>query len=132
MKKIFAIILATMLVLSITACGNMSLGPGNYSYKKIHVDTHNNNRCFTVTKWYESAAGIEVDTEEAGPMYFSEGQYMMISDECPFCAANNDDANKAPNDENDSVPIGELVDDIDNRLEEIENRVDMIEQGAVG
>lgn len=37
----------------------------------------------TVEKWY----GIEVKTKEAGFMYFAEGMQMLIEDECPFCAS---------------------------------------------
>ena len=77
---------ATMLL---TGCGNMSLGWGNFTYEKIHVDTHNYSGCFTVEKWYDNSTGIEVKTKEAGSLYFAEGMYMLVEDECPFCANNN-------------------------------------------
>ena len=87
MKKIFTIIIAVMMVTIILTGCNMSLGFGNFSFKKIHVDTYNHNRCFTVEKWWDSANGIEVKTKEAGSMYLAEGMYMLIENECPFCSA---------------------------------------------
>jgi hypothetical protein len=86
MKKILAIIMTvTMLVVMFAGCGNMSMGLGNFTFEKIHVDTYNYSGCFTVEKWYDNASGIEVKTKEAGYMYLAEGMYMMIEDECPFC-----------------------------------------------
>ena len=86
MKKIIAIIMTvTMLAVVLTGCGNMSMGVGNYNFKKIHVDTYNYSGCFTVEKWYDNENGIEVKTKEAGSMYLAEGMYMLIEDECPFC-----------------------------------------------
>lgn len=85
MKKLLTIVLATAIMLATTGCGNMSIGPGKFSFKKIHVDTHNYVGCFSVEKWYDNESGIEVKTEEAGHMYLAEGMYMLIEDECPFC-----------------------------------------------
>jgi hypothetical protein len=86
MKKIIAMIMVVALVaVMFVGCGNMSMGLGNFTFKKIHVDTHNYSGCFTVEKWYDSASGIEVKTREAGYMYLAEGMYMLIEDECPFC-----------------------------------------------
>lgn len=87
MKKFLAILLVVIVVLSMCACGNMSIGLGNYDFEKVHVDTHHYNGCFTVEKWYDNETGIEVKTKEVGALYLSEGQYILIEDECPFCAA---------------------------------------------
>lgn len=87
MKKIIAIIMLVAICLTCLAGCNMSLGFGNFSFEKIHVDTHNYNGCFTVEKWYDNSSGIEVKTKEVGFLYLAEGMYMMIEDECPFCAA---------------------------------------------
>ena len=85
-----AIIAALAAVLAITLSGcNMSVGLGNYNFRKIHIDTHNYSGCFTIEKWYNDASGIEVKTEEAGFMYFAEGLYILIEDECPFCKEDN-------------------------------------------
>ena len=81
-KMITMIMIVAMLM---TGCGNMSLGFGNYTYRKIHVDTYNYSGCFTVDKWYDNSTGIEVKTREVGSMYLAEGMYMLIEDECPFC-----------------------------------------------
>ena len=85
MKKIIAIVvLAAMCLVMMTGC-NMSLGMGNFSFKKVHVDTYHYSGCFTIKKWHDNDSGIEVNTEEAGSIFLSEGTYMMIEDDCPFC-----------------------------------------------
>ena len=85
MKKIIAIVvLAAMCLVMMTGC-NMSLGMGNCSFKKVHVDTYHYSGCFTIKKWHDNDSGIEVNTEEAGSIFLSEGTYMMIEDDCPFC-----------------------------------------------
>ena len=88
MKKLFAIILSLVMVVTMFAgCGNMSLGLGNYSYKKIHIDTHHYSGCLTVEKWYDAESGVEVMTKEAGSVFASEGTYILIggNKDCPFC-----------------------------------------------
>lgn len=86
MKKIIVMMMIMVLMAVMFAgCGNMSMGMGNFTFDKIHVDTHNYSGCFTVEKWYDSTSGIEVKTKEAGSMYLAEGMYMLIEDECPFC-----------------------------------------------
>lgn len=88
MKKFVAVILVFVILnVCLTACGNMSLGLGNYEYNKVHIDTHHYSGCFTVVKWYDNSNGIEVLTEEAGSMYLTEGSYILLSGdtECPFC-----------------------------------------------
>jgi hypothetical protein len=88
MKKIIAMIMVVALVAVMFAgCGNMSMGFGNFTFEKIHVDTYHYSGCFTVEKWYDNSNGIEVKTKEAGFMYLAEGMYMLIEDECPFCSA---------------------------------------------
>ena len=85
MKKIFAVLLAVVMVFSLAACGNMSLGLGNYEFKKIHVDTHSYSGCLEVTKWYDTSTGIEVHTKDYGPLFFSEGTYFLVGEDCPIC-----------------------------------------------
>lgn len=85
MKKIFITLLAIALCLALTSCGNMSLGPGRYTFEKVHVETYHNTGCFTVESWHDAETGIEVKTKEVGSMFLSEGTYIMIEDECPFC-----------------------------------------------
>ena len=89
MKKILAIALVLIMALTMLAgCGNMSLGFGNFNYKKIHIDTYHYSGCLTIEKWYETASGIEVKTKEAGSVFASEGTYILVDGEdgCPFCA----------------------------------------------
>ena len=65
---------------------NVSIGPGNFKFEKVHIDTYNYNGCLTIEKWYEDETGIEVKTKEVGAIYLSEGTYFLIEKECPFCA----------------------------------------------
>lgn len=83
-RKTIIAALAAGLAITLSGC-NRSLGVSNYNFRKIHVDTHNYSGCFTIEKWCNDASGIEVKTEEAGFMYFAEGMYVLIEDECPFC-----------------------------------------------
>lgn len=88
MKKIVAMIMIVIMIAMFTGCGcgNMSMGFGNFTYEKIHVDTHNYSGCFTIEKWYDNGTGIEVLTEEAGSLFLSEGMYILVEDDCPFCS----------------------------------------------
>lgn len=87
MKKLNIMILVTILIfaLLLTGCGNMSMGFGNFTFNKIHIDTHEYSGCLTIEKWYESGNGIEVKTKEFDAMYLSEGTYILIEDKCPIC-----------------------------------------------
>ena len=85
MKKLIAVLMVLILMCALCACGNMSLGFGNFEFNKVHVDTFNYSGCFTVEKWYEASNGIEVKTKEVGSMFLSEGTYFLVSETCPFC-----------------------------------------------
>lgn len=85
MKKFISLILVIILFISLCGCGNMSMGMGSFEYNKIHIDTHHYSGCIEVEKWYENASGVEVKTEKYGSIFLSEGTYVMIEDECPFC-----------------------------------------------
>jgi hypothetical protein len=61
------------------------MGAGNYTFKKIHIDTHHYSKCLTIVRWYDNEGGIEVYTEEAGAVFCSEGTYILLEDYCPFC-----------------------------------------------
>ena len=75
-----------ILILMSTLCAcNMSIGFGNFEFKKVHIDTYNYSGCFTVEKWHDNETGIEVKTKETGSLFLSEGSYFLISDDCPFC-----------------------------------------------
>ena len=88
MKKLSLFLILTILVAMLCACGNYGMGLGNYSYTKIHIDTHSFSGCYTVEKWYESESGIEVKTKELGSIFASEGTYILVEDKCPVCDAN--------------------------------------------
>lgn len=90
-KRTIGLILVTCVAgVLLTACGNMSLGLGNYLFEKVHVDTHHYSGCFTIVEWFDGGSGIEVLTEEAGSMFLSEGSYVLLegAEDCPFCGYN--------------------------------------------
>lgn len=86
MKKFIAMILALAIVTVCAGC-NKAIGPGNYSFEKVHIDTHNYSGCLTIKKWHDNDTGIEVKTEEAGSLFLSEGTYILLDGDkpCPFC-----------------------------------------------
>lgn len=86
-KRIISIIMALIIVaIVLTSCGNMSIGLGNYSFKRVHIVTYNGNDVdLTIEKWYESGNGIEVYTREYGSIFLSEGCYILCEDRCPIC-----------------------------------------------
>ena len=96
MKKLLALTIILVLVVSLVSCGNMSVtGIGTFTFRHIHVTTHQNAECYTVTKWVDSSTGIEVITEEAGAMFLSEGTYIMFEskEKCAFCNVAEDQDN---------------------------------------
>ena len=87
MKKFIAVIMAMVLVLSLSACGNESWGVGNYTFTHVHISDAVEGHCATVNSWHDNESGIELHTKEFGDIYLSEGTYMLFNDgsDCPFC-----------------------------------------------
>ena len=85
MKIVLALVLIAVMVVTFVGCGNASLGMGSYEFNKVHVDTYHYSGCLEVDKWYEASTGVEIKTKSGESMYLSEGTYIMIEDECPFC-----------------------------------------------
>ena len=80
------ILIAFTLSAVLGACGNHKIGFGNFTFRKVHIFTHDGrDRCLTIEKWYENNVGIEVRTKECGTLWLSEGTYMLCEDECPIC-----------------------------------------------
>lgn len=84
MKKIIAILMALGLVVSLCSC-NMGMGMGSFSYRKVHIDTHNYSGCFEIEKWYDNETGIEVKVKDFGSVFLSEGNYILVGNSCPIC-----------------------------------------------
>ena len=83
--SLLATFLIVIMVLGFSSCGNQSLGMGNYSFTHIHIGDAN-GYCATVKSWHDNEQGIEVDTEEYGTIYCSEGTYILFEDNtCPYC-----------------------------------------------
>lgn len=88
-KKIFAVLaLGAIAITSLTGC-NMGFELfGNYSFYHVHISDKIESHCATVSKWYDNTNGLEVDTEEYGSMFLSEGTYQLFenAEKCPYCA----------------------------------------------
>lgn len=86
MKKVIAIVLIAVTVLTMAGCGNMGIGIGNYSYNGIHIDACNGGGCYKIDKWYDNSNGIEVTIDGGGNIFISEGTtYILYEDKCPIC-----------------------------------------------
>lgn len=83
-KPALVLMLIAVMVATFVGC-NVSPGMGSLEFNKIHVDTYHYSGCLEVDKWYETSTGIEVKTEDGESIFLSEGTYIMIEDECPFC-----------------------------------------------
>ena len=88
MKKICLLLAFAILVMMLCACGNQSIGFGNFTFKKVHIDTYHFSGCYTIVKWHDNESGIEVETEEVGSIFLSEGTYILVEDKCPICDYN--------------------------------------------
>ena len=86
MKKIIAILMICGLIIAMSGCGNMAVGLGNYTYKKVHINTLDYSGCIEIEKWYDTERGIEVMAKEVGSLFLSEGTYILIGEKCPICA----------------------------------------------
>ena len=87
MKKIIAVALFIVVVCFMLVGCNQSLGFGNFNWKHVHFHDTLESRCATVVSWHDNATGIELDTKEYGPIFLSEGSYIMFETgaDCPFC-----------------------------------------------
>ncbi len=87
MKKLFAILLALVMILGLTACGNENWGFGNYNWKHVHFSDAVEGHCATISSWHDNTTGIEIHTVECGSMFLSEGSYILFESgaDCPFC-----------------------------------------------
>lgn len=93
-NKFVALVLVMVICLELFVGCNQSVGMGSLSFKRVHVDTHNYSGCFTVEKWHNDSTGIEIETEELGSIFLSEGTYFLLEsdDYCPFCSVNESGA----------------------------------------
>ena len=87
MKRIFAIVCAVVMCLSLCACGNENWGIGNYLFTHVHVSDNIEGYCAEVNSWHDNERGIELHTKEFGNIYCSEGTYFLFESQegCPFC-----------------------------------------------
>ena len=85
-KYICAILAIVMLTMPLSACGNLSIGVGNYEFKIVHICDHSGN-CTDVEieNWHESNTGVEIKMKDGNSLFLSEGTYIMCEDYCPIC-----------------------------------------------
>ena len=85
MKKIIGLILVVVLITSVLCGCNASFGWGELNFNKVHIDTYHYQGCFEIEKWYDNDNGVEVKTKDFGHIFLSEGNYILIADNCPIC-----------------------------------------------
>lgn len=87
MKK-SGIMLLAALALPLMGC-NMDVGFGSYSFHAVHIYGFDQKGCdVEIKSWRDvDGPGIEVDTEKYGPMFLSEGTYILLRDisNCLVC-----------------------------------------------
>ena len=73
--------------LSLTSCGNMNYGLGNYTFTKVHIldGGATSGHCVAITSWHDDDIEIEVHTTDYGTLYLSEGTYVLVESKCPIC-----------------------------------------------
>jgi len=86
-KLIAAALVAIILTMAVIMTGcNRNIGLGTYSFKKVHILTHNGEeKCFEISSWREAEIGCEVKLKNGGSLWLSEGTYILVSDKCPIC-----------------------------------------------
>ena len=86
MKKIIIVVIAIMLMICLTSCGNNNIGFGSYTFRRVHIFTRNGqDKCLEIQSWHDNEIGIEVHTKVYGALYLSEGTYMLCELKCPIC-----------------------------------------------
>ena len=87
MKKfIILIMMLTLTLLPLTGCSNMSLGIGNYNFRKVHISTPGGfDKCYELDNWYDNERGCEVKLKNGSSLFLSEGTYILVEDYCPIC-----------------------------------------------
>lgn len=88
MKKIKFILCSLLVLIVLCSCGNKNYGFGNYEFNYIHNTV--TDECYELKSWIDNEMGIEVKTAEYGSLYFSEGTYILVEDECPICSKRGD------------------------------------------
>ena len=87
MKKIIGLILVLVLMTSVLCGCNVSFGLGELDFNWVHISTHHYQGCVEIEKWYDNENGVEVKTRNFGHIFLSEGNYILIADNCPICNA---------------------------------------------
>ena len=86
-KILCAIAVLLVLCSCLAGCGNRSIGLGSYTFEHIRFSDSTESHCANVEKWYDNDRGIEVKTSEYGPIFCSEGTYILFNSQskCPYC-----------------------------------------------
>ena len=89
MKLVFRIVacFAALILLAFLLAGcNMSLTPGNYNFKVVHICDGVKCCDVEISSWHESdTPGIEVKMKDVNSLFLSEGTYILAEDYCPIC-----------------------------------------------
>lgn len=85
MRKIITIVTIIIItILMLTSC-NVNVGPGTYTFTDVHISDGVNSGHAHIKSWKNDNVGIEVNTEEYGSLFLSEGTYILYNGKCPIC-----------------------------------------------
>lgn len=89
MKKTLSILLISV-ALMLSGCAVESnqntYTSGSHRYNIIHIsDFAGNAQDFTISQWWDSSVGIEVELSDGNNVFCSEGTYILAKDYCPIC-----------------------------------------------
>ena len=84
MKRIFIIALVVALMFVMTSCDDFLSSQSDFN--GVHILVNNGqDKCVKMKSVHYYNTGIQVETEEFGPLLLSEGTYIVYKDKCPIC-----------------------------------------------
>ena len=87
--KIVGLVAAGLVAMgTLTGCGNMSMGMGNFTYEHAHIAIGGEaDVAVDIEKWFDNETGIEVQLTDGTSVFCSEGSYLLMKDKehCPLC-----------------------------------------------
>lgn len=88
MKKVIICLLVVSFALGLSACGNLNMGLGNYTYEHAHICVGaEQSFCCNITSWHDNSSGVELHTSDYGNLFCAEGTYILFdnAESCPYC-----------------------------------------------
>lgn len=93
-KRIFALVLLVCVLLPIVLLfSSCDRAVGRYTFGGIVicVPGTSDHVCLTIVDGVMHDTGVEVKTKEYGPIFCSDGTYILFEDKCPICGETKGD-----------------------------------------